>query len=82
MSHDLDLCAWSGSITTQLFFSAVHSHWAQNIAIHEITPGTAFPLSDRLSATALLLPHRNEFADTAPSGFYTPQPYQSAALGR
>lgn len=43
--------------------------WSQlialgNIALHEIEPGREFALTPELKATALVVPHRDEFSDT------------------
>jgi pyrroloquinoline quinone biosynthesis protein B len=43
--------------------------WSQlialgNIALHEIEPGREFALTPELQATALVVPHRDEFSDT------------------
>ena len=62
-------------------FLQTHGPWSQlveldNIQLRPLSPGEAVQLSDRLSITPLLVPHRDEFSETV--GFYIDGPRHSA----
>ena len=51
-------------------FLETNGPWSQlvslkNIELHELTPGYAFALSDKINVTPFLVPHRDEYSETA-----------------